>query len=102
MDASFVVVETAEGVATLTPNGPGRLNATTVPILLELRPAVDRVAADSAARCVVLTGAGRGFCAGHELTGRKPAPRNPPPTSPISWTATTTPLFGSSATRKSR
>ncbi len=72
MDASSLVLETAAGVATLTLNRPERLNATTVPMLLELRRAVDRVAADPAARCVVLTGAGRGFCAGHDLTGRKP------------------------------
>ena len=57
----------ARGVATLTLNMPGRHNALAPRMVAELHAAADRLAADDAVRVVVLTGAGRSFCAGGDL-----------------------------------
>ncbi|HET9692180.1 MAG TPA: enoyl-CoA hydratase-related protein [Acidimicrobiales bacterium] len=54
-------------VATITLDRPQRLNAFTVEMMRELIDAYDRVDADDAVRAVVLTGRGRGFCAGADL-----------------------------------
>jgi enoyl-CoA hydratase/carnithine racemase len=54
----------ADRVATLTLNRPDRLNAWTPTMATELRAAVEQAEADDAVRAIVLTGAGRGFCAG--------------------------------------
>jgi len=64
----------ADGVATLTLNRPERLNSFTVAMHGEMRAALDAVDADPAVRCLVLTGAGRGFCAGQDLADRAVAP----------------------------
>ena len=63
----LLVADTPEGVRTLTLNRPARLNAVN-PALAEALPAALAAAhADDAVRVVVLTGAGRGFCAGLDL-----------------------------------
>jgi 2-(1,2-epoxy-1,2-dihydrophenyl)acetyl-CoA isomerase len=62
-----VLVEIADGVATITMNRPEALNSLTVEAKEALLDAVHRVAGDPAARAVVLTGAGRAFCAGQDL-----------------------------------
>ena len=54
----------SEGVATLTLNRPERLNALSTPIIEGLLEALPRLARDAAVGVVVLTGAGRAFCAG--------------------------------------
>jgi enoyl-CoA hydratase/carnithine racemase len=59
----------ADGVLTLTLHRPGRLNAFTARMGDELRDAFDRADADGDVRAVVVTGAGRGFCAGADLSG---------------------------------
>jgi 2-(1,2-epoxy-1,2-dihydrophenyl)acetyl-CoA isomerase len=64
-----ILFEVKDGVARLTLNRPARLNALTVPMLEELLAALREAAVDAAIRCVVLTGAGRGFCAGYDLSG---------------------------------
>lgn len=56
-----------EGVARLTLNRPDKLNSFTGEMHAELRDALDRVQADKSARVLVLTGAGRAFCAGQDL-----------------------------------
>jgi len=61
-----------DGVATLTLNRPGQFNALSSGLLAALHAAVDEIAADEAVRVVVLTGAGRAFCAGHDLAEMKP------------------------------
>jgi enoyl-CoA hydratase len=64
-----VVVETVgEGVTQLTLNRPDRLNAMNHALISELHAAFDALAEDRACRVIVLTGAGRGFCAGLDLT----------------------------------
>lgn len=62
------------GVATLTLNRPDRLNSFTETMHREVRGALDRVRGDDSLRCFVLTGAGRGFCAGQDLNDRVVAP----------------------------
>ena len=62
--------EIADGIATITLDRPGALNALTVPLKLELLAALRSVARDRGVRAVVLTGAGRAFCAGQDLKER--------------------------------
>jgi len=65
-----------EGITLLTLDRPSRLNAMSVELVADLHAALDEVAADRACRVVVLTGAGRGFCAGLDLQGYGDAPGN--------------------------
>jgi len=62
-----VLVTRAGGVATITLNRPERLNAMSLPMVEHLRDVLTGLAAGSDVRAVVLTGAGRGFCAGADL-----------------------------------
>ena len=64
------------GVTRITLNRPARLNAMTSELVQALHAALDAVAIDPACRVVVLTGAGRGFCAGLDLTGFGQAPHS--------------------------
>ena len=57
--------------ATLTLDRPESLNALTVPMKVALREALESLAADRAVRAVILTGAGRAFCAGQDLAERE-------------------------------
>ncbi len=60
--------EVVEGIATITLNRPDNLNAFTATMMTELIAAFDAVDADDAVRAVVVTGAGRAFCAGADLS----------------------------------
>lgn len=62
-----LLFDKADHVATLTLNRPDRLNAITIPMLSELSQALVECNRDTDVRVVVLTGAGRGFCAGLDL-----------------------------------
>jgi 2-(1,2-epoxy-1,2-dihydrophenyl)acetyl-CoA isomerase len=62
-----VIFEAADGVATITLNRPEQLNAMTGPLMQGLGSALAAVGVDQDIRVVVLTGAGRGFCAGADL-----------------------------------
>lgn len=64
----------ARGVVQLTMNRPDKLNAMTADLVQSLHDQLDEIAVDPAARVVVLTGAGRGFCAGLDLGGYGKAP----------------------------
>ncbi len=66
--------ESAGGIARLTLNRPDRLNSFNDAMHAELRDALARVRADTTARVLLLTGAGRGFCAGQDLSDRAVAP----------------------------
>lgn len=57
------------GVLTITLNRPQRLNAWTGLMQTEVETAIRAGGADEAVRCIVITGAGRGFCAGADMTG---------------------------------
>jgi 2-(1,2-epoxy-1,2-dihydrophenyl)acetyl-CoA isomerase len=62
-----VLYESANGIATITLNRPERLNTMGGDLLERLLESVERAASDGDVRVVVLTGAGRGFCAGGDL-----------------------------------
>ena len=66
-----LLAEVAGGVATLTLNRPERLNAVTEAMMDEIAATLRGWSIDPAVRCVVLKGAGRGFCAGYDLAGPK-------------------------------
>jgi 2-(1,2-epoxy-1,2-dihydrophenyl)acetyl-CoA isomerase len=62
--------EVADAIATITLDRPEALNALTIPMKTELLAALTAVARDRGVRAVVLTGAGRAFCAGQDLKER--------------------------------
>jgi len=64
---SQVRYEVTHGVATITLNRPEQLNAMTLDLMNGITAALEKVDADESVRVVVLTGAGRGFCAGADL-----------------------------------
>lgn len=74
-----VLVEERPGYRVLTLNRPDRLNAFTEAMHGELAAAVDGAAADPGCRCLVLTGAGRAFSAGQDLSDRVMGPGEGPP-----------------------
>jgi 2-(1,2-epoxy-1,2-dihydrophenyl)acetyl-CoA isomerase len=67
MSEPLVLIETTGAVRKLTLNRPASLNSFTSAMHRELRPALDAAADDASVRCLVITGAGRGFCAGQDL-----------------------------------
>jgi enoyl-CoA hydratase/carnithine racemase len=67
MDYEQITTELAEGVLTITLNRPERLNAWTPTMGRELIAAFDAADEDDAVRAIIVTGAGRGFCAGADL-----------------------------------
>ncbi len=64
-----MLIDKEEGVMTITLNRPDRLNAFTTQMMHDWFTALDDADADDAVRAVVVTGAGRGFCAGADLSG---------------------------------
>src|SRR6476646_1632077 len=72
----LLVDEPAPHVRQLTLNRPEQLNAMTSELCEELHVALRAISAERACRCVILTGAGRGFCAGLDLHGYGAAPEN--------------------------
>src|SRR5664279_5571416 len=64
----LVLADTQDGICTLTMNRGDRFNPLSTAMIAALDAALDVVAGDPAARVVVLAGAGRAFCAGHDLT----------------------------------
>jgi enoyl-CoA hydratase/carnithine racemase len=63
-----IIYDVADGVATITLNRPEKLNAFTGVMMAEMIQAFDQVDADDDVRCVIVTGAGRAFCAGADLS----------------------------------
>lgn len=82
MSEPLVLVDHRGAICTLTLNRPQALNSLTQAMHVELMAALRAAAANSGVRCVVLTGAGRGFCAGQDLAdeGAAPAPAGQPST----------------------
>ena len=68
MNYEQLLYDVQDGIATLTLNRPDKLNAWTNVLDREVRHALTAASADADVRAVVLTGAGRGFCAGADMT----------------------------------
>jgi 2-(1,2-epoxy-1,2-dihydrophenyl)acetyl-CoA isomerase len=79
VDYQHILFAVEGGVARLTLNRPARLNSFIVAMHEEVRDALAQVAADRSVRVLVLTGAGRAFCAGQDLADRSVAPGAAPP-----------------------
>jgi 2-(1,2-epoxy-1,2-dihydrophenyl)acetyl-CoA isomerase len=74
MSYENIAFEIKDGIACLTLNRPEKLNSFTQAMHLEVRAALELVQADKSVRVLVLTGAGRGFCAGQDLSDRAVEP----------------------------
>jgi enoyl-CoA hydratase/carnithine racemase len=68
MPYEMILYEVADNILTITLNRPEKLNAFTNQMMLEMIDALDRADADDAVRAIIVTGAGRGFCAGADLS----------------------------------
>lgn len=77
MTDTLLIREDASGIATLTLNDPGKLNALSDAMIAALTGEFDRLAEDSKIKVVVLKGAGRAFCAGHDLKEMQAARQAP-------------------------
>lgn len=64
-----ILAATEAGILTITLNRPERLNAWTGIMQTEVETAIRAAGTDDAVRCIVITGAGRGFCAGADMNG---------------------------------
>ena len=90
MTEALVLVAQSAAVRTLTLNRPQALNSFTTAMHAELLAALEAAAIDEGVRCLVITGAGRGFCAGQDLSdpavGRlRRSPQPQPPSSGSCW-----------------
>ena len=68
MTYKLIALDKKDGLATLTLNQPDKLNAVSRKMIAEIKSAWEDIAADGSVRAVLLTGAGRGFCAGADLS----------------------------------
>ena len=78
MDYQNILFSSDAGIARLTLNRPERMNSFNDAMHAEVRDALARVQGDAALRVLLLTGAGRGFCAGQDLGDRAVAPGSEP------------------------
>jgi len=69
MPYETLLTDLSDGILTLTLNRPDRLNAFTATMMNEYLQVLDEIDADDEVRVVIVTGAGRGFCAGADLAG---------------------------------
>jgi len=74
MSYANILFESEGGIARLTLNRPERMNSFNDAMHAEVRDALDRVKSDASLRVLLLTGSGRGFCAGQDLSDRTVAP----------------------------
>jgi 2-(1,2-epoxy-1,2-dihydrophenyl)acetyl-CoA isomerase len=74
MTYQTIQLDLADGVATLTLNRPKSLNSSNAEMFTEIHAALKQVKDNPSIRCLLLTGAGRGFCAGQDLSDRNVAP----------------------------
>ena len=70
MKFNAILLDIASGVAKITLNRPDKLNSFTGEMHVELKQAMQIILADSSVRVLMITGAGRGFCAGQDLSER--------------------------------
>ena len=70
MKFNAILLDIAEGVATITLNRPDKLNSFTGEMHADLKQAMQIIQTDRSVRVLMITGAGRGFCAGQDLSER--------------------------------
>lgn len=75
MSYSEILYEVKSGTAWITMNKPDRLNAFSMEMIDEIHAALKAAQDDEAVRCIAITGAGRGFCAGANLGGGDDGPK---------------------------
>lgn len=68
MEYQDIILDISDGIATITLNRPDKLNAFTGKMMHEIIDAFDRTDADDSVKAVIVTGAGKGFCAGADLS----------------------------------
>ena len=68
MDYEAIIYEVEDNILTITLNRPERLNAFNGQMSSEIHNALDRADADDDVKAIIFTGAGRGFCAGADLS----------------------------------
>src|SRR5271156_3377256 len=71
---SMLGTELRDGIATLQLDRPQQLNALSESVLDALQAALDQLSGETGLRCVILAGAGRAFCAGHDLEEMRRTP----------------------------
>ncbi len=69
-EENILLIEKNSGVGTITLNRPDKLNAFSDELIFKLKDALKEMERDSAVKAVIITGAGRGFCAGADLASR--------------------------------
>ncbi|WP_409524440.1 2-(1,2-epoxy-1,2-dihydrophenyl)acetyl-CoA isomerase PaaG [Nitrincola sp. MINF-07-Sa-05] len=74
MSEQTILLEIEQGVALLTLNRPGSLNSFNADMHAEMRSAISQIRKNPEVRALLITGAGRGFCAGQDLSDRNVAP----------------------------
>jgi 2-(1,2-epoxy-1,2-dihydrophenyl)acetyl-CoA isomerase len=79
MSETSIRLEIADGFAAVTLNRPDRLNSFNPDMHRQLRDALTEIERRADVRAVLLTGAGRAFCSGQDLSERRFAPDAPPP-----------------------
>jgi len=79
MSEPSILLEYADGYAVVTLNRPDRLNSFNPAMHQRLRDALDEIVQREDVRALLLTGAGRAFCSGQDLSERRFAPGAPPP-----------------------
>ncbi|MNB68548.1 1,2-epoxyphenylacetyl-CoA isomerase [compost metagenome] len=75
----FILSHVEQGVMTITLNRPERLNSFNEEMHQQLAACLTQAERDEAVRCLLVTGAGRGFCAGQDLNDRNVDPNSPAP-----------------------
>ncbi len=76
---AFILSAVEQGVMTITLNRPDRLNSFNDRMHQQLAECLKQAERDDGVRCLLITGAGRGFCAGQDLNDRNVDPSGPPP-----------------------
>lgn len=79
MVEAFILSTVEQGVMTITLNRPDRLNSFNDLMHQQLAECLTQVERDDSVRCLLITGAGRGFCAGQDLNDRNVDPSGPAP-----------------------
>ncbi|MEE9435984.1 MAG: enoyl-CoA hydratase-related protein [Candidatus Adiutricales bacterium] len=70
MEFEKMILERDNGIATLTLNNPEKMNAMSTEMWNDLRRVVDVVGGDENIKALIITGTGRGFCSGSDVSGR--------------------------------